>query len=112
MAYHLDIVSGPSKMELMLALFDSSNQRERPVEFTTQDRGGESYAYDVRITQVGKEDGSGESWLFEGYTQSGRPVGGYFSTTRRRGHMHIFETLEDRLRFTGCIGYADAPARS
>jgi len=74
------IVNGPSKFDLMLALFDGDNTKRRLVKF---DRPADTrpavndatpvakplvvYVFDICINSIEREDGSGERWLFGGY---------------------------------------------
>jgi hypothetical protein len=89
------IIKGPSKFDLMVALFDRRGNNGNPhvVTFTTE----WNTVISVTITGMSLEDGSGESWLFEGYATekrhltdtksekvSGR-VSGWFNTERRTG---------------------------
>ena len=87
-----NIIGGPSKFELMLGLFDNTMSEPRRVSFQLQ--GGT--ALSVCLLSVGREDGSGESWLFEGAIQwpdasHNRRVKGYFTTKRRTGHVVLIE---------------------
>jgi hypothetical protein len=82
------VTGGPSKFDLMLALFDRSDGI-RKVTFRIQH---EAYPpVVVVIHEVGLEDGSGESWLFKGKTVKSkdcpvcRNVIGYFHTIHRTG---------------------------
>ncbi len=81
------IVGGPSKFDLMLALFDSKFPNFRTVIFHLE--GGAQF--EGNITGVQAEDGSADSWNF---TATGRldtkrnefaHVSGYYSTYRRSG---------------------------
>jgi len=69
MATSFRIVSGPSKFDLMAALFSRSGawtHGTQLVEFTYQDGDGNPKKIKTSVTQVGAEDGSGESWMLEG----------------------------------------------
>ena len=79
------IVEGPSKFDLMAALFDG-----KQVEFTFLIE-GRSYKVLVRLFSVGREDGSNESWLITGNITSshGDHFDGYFETRRRKGHVKV-----------------------
>lgn len=78
------IVEGPSKFDLMLALFDGNG---RTVTFRT--------SFDdvlrARIHSVGIEDGSEESWLISGsypwLDGATCLFEGYYSTRRRTGYL-------------------------
>lgn len=81
---HVDIVNGPSKFDLMVSLF-STKPASHPVLFKTKNHGD----FTATITGVRWEDGSGESWIIEGYSAlaAGARFTGYFSTKDRRGHI-------------------------
>jgi hypothetical protein len=112
------IVAGPSKFDLMLALFDNSNASKRHVQFTLQVEGGSNEVktqsftgpnavsnmlaamdklptvVETDITSVEREDGSGESWNIEGYinTPKGyRRFKAYFDTRSRKGTLTLDE---------------------
>ncbi len=78
------IVDGPSKFDLMLALFDTGG---RTVAFRMKS----DDTVQARIHSVGIEDGSGESWLISGSYKWLDNVTclfeGYYSTRRRTGYF-------------------------
>ena len=107
------IIGGPSKMELMLGLFDSTRAFSRPVSFTVEtkpmagptlagSKGDENFlqrSMQISITSVGKEDGSGESWNVEGMVKPLDHTKGdyarvriYFSTHRRNGILSFMHS--------------------
>jgi predicted ATPase len=81
---HVGIMNGPSKFDLMVSLFTTVPVRV-PVLFKTENHGD----FSAIITGVRWEDGSGESWIIEGYSvfAAGARFTGYFSTKDRRGHI-------------------------
>jgi hypothetical protein len=88
------IKSGPSKWDLMLALFDNNvlaNPRTVEFEFV------ENHAPEkVIVMSVEREDHSGDSWNITGFipasgVHSQRNVRGYYSTQTRRGDLTIEE---------------------
>ncbi len=87
------ISGGPSKFDLMLSLLDGSNAAgtRRRVSFMVDDIG----EIEVVVNRLSREDGSGESWNFEGFAQTFGPsysydkVEGYFSTRSRRGTIRL-----------------------
>ena len=87
------IEDGPSKLDLMLALFDVAGAygKFRPVSFTLE--GGQSVG--VHIGTVHRDDGSGENWGFIGYTVGREPKGikGFFSTKNRNGWIEFDDSL-------------------
>ncbi len=91
------IVGGPSKMDLMLALFDSSYRQPRPVSFNLvgwpegQSASGTPRYIQMRVMSVQKEDGSGESWNVEATSQGpeSKNYKIYYSTQTRSGVANI-----------------------
>ena len=95
------IVQGPSKFELMLALFDHTMVNGRTVAFSVGNgaarmhdasRGEQGLTgatlVEVAINEVGRESGDGESWLFKGYEPGGaKSVEGYYSTRTNTGWL-------------------------
>jgi hypothetical protein len=80
-----NIKNGPSKFDLMLALFDHKN---RTVHFVLSSPGGlwpDGHTLEIHITEVGLEDGSGESWCFKGQAANGTRYKGWFRTDSRKG---------------------------
>jgi len=98
------IINAPSKFDLCFAFFDRPDPEQypdsrRPVTFTIE---GPSCLFtwrkiEVVINNITWEDGSGESWNFEGYckTNVGQPknrtakVKGWFQTSDRKGWIDI-----------------------
>ncbi|MFA7252791.1 MAG: hypothetical protein WC027_02955 [Candidatus Paceibacterota bacterium] len=95
MALHYKIVKAPSKWELSVAFFDGNSSNRRTVNFTITGDGFPAAGREasVVINQLSWEDGSGESWCFEGYTKQAVPgfkshlVKGWFRTSNRLGWM-------------------------
>lgn len=92
------VLNGPSKFDLMLSLFDGNQHPRRTVSFQIE---GFKKEVTVAITSVQQEDGSGESWNWEGFlrfapeTKAIRTKG-YFSTKHRTGYFK-FEPRPDSL---------------
>ena len=73
------ILRGPTKLELMLALFDNTMENGRTVTFlvgngaarTHDDSGRELITGATRVTvainEVSRESGDGDSWMIKGY---------------------------------------------
>ena len=92
----LKITEGPSKWDLMLALFDHK-PRSRRVTFKLE--GGQEFQ--LLVLRVQAEDGSGESWNIDGHAEPlpGKilPIGIkwgpssmiYFRTDSRKGHLRL-----------------------
>jgi hypothetical protein len=81
------ITHGPSKFDLMLALFDSPSPNFRHVVFHIE--GG--MMFEANINGVEKEDGSAESWNFvatgrtDARSDYWMSVQGYYNTISRKG---------------------------
>ncbi len=84
------IVNGPSKFDFMVSLFEGNHRPRRTVNFRLA---GFTEEVPVAITAVQQEDGSGESWNWEGNlhlsTAKSYQVKGYFGTKGRCGHFHF-----------------------
>ncbi len=97
MAQRSNIVDGPSKFDLMLALFDSDSSHRRTVAFLLENpeaKQGDLQCASLNfvINEVGREDGSGENWLFDGYYKVADRSGnarGFFSTRTRKGWVQF-----------------------
>lgn len=91
MARRCTIVGGPSKYDLMLALFDGDAFNRRKVTFQLDDR-QIGATVDFFINEAAREDSSGESWAFKG---AGKVAGmslyahGCFSTQIRSGWIEF-----------------------
>jgi hypothetical protein len=97
------ITNAPSKFDLSIAFFDRPNSEQlggrRSVMFVIQDpcSSNSPKPINVVINSISWEDGSGESWCFEGYckTDIGQPknwtpkVKGWFRTSDRQGWIDI-----------------------
>ncbi len=94
MTAQINLVNGPSKFDLMLALFDNKNAN-RKVTFLTES-GNE---YEAMISAVEAEGVSGESWNIKGSTTVHvvgasevrrahfRFVGHFRTSSPRMGHL-------------------------
>jgi hypothetical protein len=85
-----NIVAGPSKFDLMLALFDGTIEHHRCVEFEFNTTPRMTVKTKFLVSSVQREDGSGESWNFEGSLSYDnfctlKNVRGYYSTKTRTG---------------------------
>lgn len=100
------IVNGPSKFDLMLALFDSHGARgkSRTVEFLlepistafTCSQEQKATPQIVHICSVEANDGSAELWDIKAYTVGGEKPEGVlidcYSTKNRQGSFQIVES--------------------
>ena len=92
------ITGSPSKYELSVAFFDflPGNHR-RPVKFKVENIMTTDHTeIEVVINSIQWEDGSANSWAFEGYVinpPEGFPkdVKGWFRTTNRQGYIDSCE---------------------
>jgi hypothetical protein len=104
MSAHISLINGPSKFDLMTALF--MRKPEKPTVSFKPEYGHSDYI--ATILGVTEEDGSGESWNITGYLQSvyvagGKEHGGaarlvrsarfkgYFSTADRKGWLALVD---------------------
>lgn len=100
----MPITAGPSKGDCMLALFEGDGNSRHHVIFTfeRQPAGNapnvpalfqksKSGQVAVAIETFGREDNSGENWIFEGSSKSGEYcfVRGYYSTHKRTGWIEF-----------------------
>lgn len=97
MAHHCNIVDGPSKFDLMLALFDGDSSHRRTVAFLLENPEAKQEnlqcaSLNFVINEVGRGDGSDENWLFvatyPANVDKGR-VRGFFSTRTRKGWVEL-----------------------
>ncbi|MDO8601658.1 MAG: hypothetical protein Q7R62_00795 [bacterium] len=90
---HWAIVNGPSKFDLMVALFYGSGLEKTRPEVTFEiGAGGETRRVSCIINSISREDGSGESWNIQGYTPHEEPwmdFRAYFTTSVRQGHIRF-----------------------
>ena len=93
---HFNIVGGPSRWDLMLAIFDGDFHHRRIVTFSLDPQENLPIRSLIcTINEVGREDGSGENWLFEGETYypaeivSNYHIHGFFSTRTRTGWVEM-----------------------
>ncbi len=92
-----DILDGPSKFDLMLALFDGDAHHRRRVAFVfSNDKLDWLKQWfrelEVVISEIARKDDSDELWLFKGYVPwSPEPltVEGFFSTQTRKGCIKL-----------------------
>ena len=97
-----EITDGPSKADLMFALFHATMNHPHSVEITIHaPENGPAYRsvkLTIQINVVGREDGSGESWILDGHiiTMDGvkhpfsqSNFNAYYTTKRRKGMLHV-----------------------
>ncbi len=83
------IENGPDKWELATAYFQPFLEGKRCVVFMISNESGEGRPtpLTVELTLILAEDGSGDSWLFEGYITGARRrrIHGLYSTKNKQG---------------------------
>lgn len=93
----LNITDGPSKWDLILAIFEGDSLHRREVTFTLEDRGTTDpniQWFDQRsfmLNGASREDGSGNNWLIHGYFLGATTVHahGFYSTRTRDGWLEF-----------------------
>ncbi|MEK7662121.1 MAG: hypothetical protein AAB355_01290 [Patescibacteria group bacterium] len=80
----------------MVSLFESTTQALQPrrtTEFQVKHKDKPSTIHlKVAVSLIQREDGSGESWNFEGYAlPSGKRLKGYYSTRTRKGTVKFHD---------------------
>lgn len=79
------ITAGPSKWDLMLALFDNAADQTRELRFDARTSNDNlRTSFDITINGIFVEDGSGESWNIFGRTHN-KHVKMHYSTRQRKG---------------------------
>lgn len=98
MATQYRIIDGPSKWDLMQALFEPVSAN-RFVEFRVAGLSGKDSCCDrVSISEIAREDGSGESWNLAGNSPGGWYFHAYFSTKNRKGWIKFFRNFNEMRR--------------
>ena len=91
------ILDGPSKFDLMVALFVGHRDSQICMQFKCEDAEGHQRGRLVRITALERRDAWGDRWRFRGYItkfdnvvhpEEGK-VKGCFSTRTRKGALEI-----------------------
>jgi hypothetical protein len=84
---YINIIGGPGKFELMLALFEG-----REITFTLE--GGAQKT--VKLNTIQREDGSNQSWNLDGYTVGPTPnmkFHAYYTTRGNHGTYSLTHPL-------------------
>lgn len=81
------IIQGPSKFDLVQALFVRKPTRPN-ITFTLGHADEEVNAF---VDSVEAEDGSGESWNIKGYVGNNKKFTAYYRTDRRAGIYRVFD---------------------
>ena len=97
------ITHGPGKWDLFIALGENTFENphvvifqidEKMITVTTDARQAASIMTKVEIclNSLGREDGSGQKWLFEGFNpHSHQNVQGYFNLNTRKGWIEFLQ---------------------
>ena len=96
MATRYTIVAGPSKMALMLNFFDKYCHPTVTFSLAHENRTLNIPDFEIDIVKIEVEDGSNESWCFEGYVKGLKGIRrakGWFRTSGRRTGW--IETIDD-----------------
>lgn len=88
----IDVTTGPSKFDLMNSLFVW-----QPNHLTVHFQDARGTYYEVMISAVEAEDGSGDRWMFKGREVIGgkvaqKPLTGFFDTKNRHGYLKVEAT--------------------
>lgn len=100
------VTGGPSKFDLMLSLFDGNQTPRKTVEFKLE---GIKTPVRVAVTGVSQEDGSGESWIIEGWLsgmEKSFPISLWFTTSSRKGYI-TFKPHEHRVWYAESGTFCD-----
>ena len=98
MATTFEVMSGPSKFDLMVSLFDGNSRTQKWADFQVKIENSETkfpILVHLRMIGVTREDGSGESWnisfFFKGTHDARAEHGGHghYSTRTRKGFLKI-----------------------
>jgi hypothetical protein len=81
------IITGPSKWDLMMVTFENTSERHRNVYFElTPNDARRRVIFESDSVAVRPESGDGESWLIEAWSTDRKTVlTGFYSTKRRTG---------------------------
>lgn len=106
------ITGGPSKFDLMLALFDGNSEHRRLVAFRTKEEFPGTalppafYQVQVIVNKIEREDGSGENWLVAGEVLANwllpkKPevwmtFRAFYRTIQRQGWLEILSDSDQR----------------
>ena len=102
-AMSTQIVGGPSKWDLMLALFDSNVQNPRPVVVKYRSGLGEVEEVKVSVSMVKRDSNS--SWTFEGQTMEGLRDGGIVARDFANMKARVGAHYDSHLRFGSIVFY-------
>lgn len=89
------IINGPGKFEFIVESFCVNDKKRNEIIFLLKKNTGPikfkaPQPMKVIINSISWEDGSGESWLFDGREAcGGGKVGGYYNTSRHTGYIKI-----------------------
>ena len=84
------IVNGPNKWNFFISLGEGNPVHRSKLAFRArlQKDGRLTMDHHIAVTGVDQEDGSGNKWIFRGYTETGvggKQVKGFYNTQTRTG---------------------------
>ncbi len=85
-----EIEDGPSKWDLILAIFDGDSNHRREVTFSIECPGFNERGF--TLNGASREDGSGDNWIIHGYCSAetkGGKMSGFYSTKTRKGWLEF-----------------------
>lgn len=94
MATRFNITDGPSKWDLMLALFDGDGPHRRPCKFSFREsENRQEITSLLQIEDVRRDGGDGELWIMTGFTVDpdvpNQSFYANFSTRDRKGWVQF-----------------------
>lgn len=95
-----NITGAPSKHDLNVRFFNKIDGKRLAIRFAIEGKHNGVCYIEVVINAVSWEDGSGESWCFEGYAPGFNydRVKGYFCTLDRKGWIRLEKTADITLK--------------
>src|SRR5690606_36912190 len=87
---NIQLINGPSKWDLMIALLHGRSDKAELVEVQAEDQ----FVFPLRINSMIREDGSGENWILTGMSpikSTGEEIefSAFFSTRVRSGTIRF-----------------------
>jgi hypothetical protein len=94
-----NLCNGPDKHAFETCLFFGDNRNRVTVYFELGDKKKGQNQFQVIINSAQREDGSGQSWLFNGYVVSGRDMDGTLKLGPRYEAYYNFKNRQGWIRF-------------
>ena len=83
----VDIIDGPDRLDLFVALAEFSRGRLVNFEYAHPERPWIKLDTEIVLLGLQPDDGSGRNWFFSGRFESGQQIHGFYSLTNRTGWM-------------------------